>query len=339
MFQPSTAPLDRPAAPATDVLAAALNYAAAGWAVFPLRPGDKRPAFPDHAADRCGGTDLRCARAGRHMTWEERATTDPDRIRAAWTGRRFGIGIACGPSGLLVLDLDVPKPDEEAPGCWADRNVRDGAGVLAALCAEQGRGLPRTWTARTARGGWHVYYRQPEDVTLPNTGPGSPNRLGWLIDTRGRGGYVVAAPTRTTSGAYRVVRAEPPAPLPEWLTERLRPAPLPPKEPVRVRLGAGGDARRRAYLQAAIDGAVRLVLTSGPHAHNVALFGAAVQLGQLVAGGELDADTVRAVLLTAGQQVGQSETEARKTIASGLHRGQDRPRTFQSTDSNERSAA
>jgi len=62
----------------------ALDYAERGWAVFPVRPNDKPPAFPDHGPDRCTGRDLRCRRAGEHVGWEQRATTDPDRIRSAW---------------------------------------------------------------------------------------------------------------------------------------------------------------------------------------------------------------------------------------------------------------
>jgi len=42
------------------LLDAALSCAARGWHVFPLRPGDKRPAFPDHTAGSCTGTDPRC---------------------------------------------------------------------------------------------------------------------------------------------------------------------------------------------------------------------------------------------------------------------------------------
>src|SRR5436305_905965 len=62
----------------------ALDLAGRGWPVFPLRPGDKRPAFPDHPAAACTGRDPRCRTAGRHVGWEDRATTDPDRIRRGW---------------------------------------------------------------------------------------------------------------------------------------------------------------------------------------------------------------------------------------------------------------
>ncbi len=102
-----------------DTLTAALGAAARGWHVFPLRPGSKRPA--GHAEDGCPGTG-RCA--GGHRTWEQRATTDPDKIRAAWTQAPYGIGIATGPSGLCVLDLDTLKPGEAVPERWAAVGAR-----------------------------------------------------------------------------------------------------------------------------------------------------------------------------------------------------------------------
>ena len=57
---------------------AALPYAEHGWHLLPLRPDDKRPAFPKRDANHCAGTGPRCR--GRHMQGEERAPTDPDRI-------------------------------------------------------------------------------------------------------------------------------------------------------------------------------------------------------------------------------------------------------------------
>jgi hypothetical protein len=184
--------------PDGPLLTAALDYAARGWHVIPLRRNDKRPAFPNHPADRCTGADPRC-RAG-HAGWEPRATTDPDRIRRAWTQRPYGIGIACGPSRLVVLDLDVPKPGAAGPSTeWARRGINDGADVFAALAEAAGQPYPaQTYAVHTGRGGTHLYYRHPD------TGPGLRNTagtLGWLIDTRSGGGYVVAPPTPRSAPA------------------------------------------------------------------------------------------------------------------------------------------
>lgn len=53
--------------------------------------------------------------AGGHRKGEDRATVDPDRIRRAWADRTFNIGVATSPSGLVVVDLDMPKQAALAP--------------------------------------------------------------------------------------------------------------------------------------------------------------------------------------------------------------------------------
>jgi hypothetical protein len=306
----------------SPLLAAALDYAARGWHVFPLRPGDKRPAFPDHPADRCDRADPRC-RDG-HTGWEQRATTDPGRIRRAWTNRPYGIGVACGPSGLLVLDLDVPKPDTVGTPVdwWTQPGVNDGADVFALLCERAGQPYPaETYTVRTGRGGTHLYYRRPAtDPPLRNT----VGTLGWLIDTRAAGGYVVAPPTAVAGNGYRTVLDIEPAPLPGWLTDRLTPAPLPAQAPVTVDLPAD---RASAFLAAALDGEVARITASEPDKHNIAVYRASVALGQLVAGGALPEQAVVDTLTQAALSVGQSERETARTIASGLRAGANRPRT------------
>ena len=45
----------------------------------------------------------------------------------------------------------------------------------------------------------------------------SQGRFGWLVDTRGEGGYVVAAGSVRRQGRYQVTRAAPIADLPAWL--------------------------------------------------------------------------------------------------------------------------
>ncbi|MBB4687231.1 bifunctional DNA primase/polymerase [Amycolatopsis jiangsuensis] len=307
----------------TTTVTAALDAAARGWHVFPLRPGSKRPA--GHGAHDCPGTG-RCA--GGHRTWEQRATTDPDKIRAAWTHAPYGIGLATGPSGLCVLDLDTAKPGDTVPDRWTTAGATSGEDVLAVLADEAGQDLPGdTLTVATPTGGLHLYYRAPEDVALRCTAGDRGNGLGWKVDTRAWGGYVVAPGTITDAGRYRFLFDGPTALLPDWLTARLTPPPLPapPARPVRP----AGDRRGR-YLDAAIRAEAGKVADASSN-RNATLYGAALALGQLVAGGALTDDDVRAVLLTAaGRHIGTSNftrREAEATITSGLRAGRNRPRT------------
>ena len=104
----------------------ALYLAAMGWHVFPLAPMTKRqPAVKD---------------------WENRATTDPDRIRRCWAADRWNIGIATGPSGLVVVDLDMPKDGDTGP---------DGPTAVTALAATGSslRRVSRRWPAVRRVGG------------------------------------------------------------------------------------------------------------------------------------------------------------------------------------------
>ena len=214
----------RPAAAGT-LLDTALACAARGWHVFPVRPRAKKPpAFPGHKAEDCTGTDPRCR--GGHTGWEPRATTDPGRIGRAWAVAPYNIGVACGPSGLIVVDLDTPKPGEVPPPEWAEPGITDGADVLAALCERHGQPFPwETFMVRTGRGGLHLYFTAPPGVRLGNTAGESGRGLGWLIDTRGHGGYVVAPGSVVDlpdgTGRYEVVYDRPPAPLPDWLAALL----------------------------------------------------------------------------------------------------------------------
>ncbi|GIJ65645.1 bifunctional DNA primase/polymerase [Virgisporangium ochraceum] len=311
------------------LLTAALTCAARGWHVFPLRPNDKRPAFPDHAEENCAGSERRCAAAGRHVGWEERATVDPDRIRRAWTVAPYGIGVACGPSGLVVVDLDMPKPGATVPEQWRLPGINDGTDVFAEICDRAAQPIPlNTYTVTTGNGGTHLYYRHPTgEPLLRNTSGTRGNGLGWLVDTRAHGGYVVAAGSSVDGRAYTVTHDADVMALPGWLADRLRPSdPASSGRPVVVDIGTG---RRAAYLQAAIDRQVEHLLAATGN-RNDALYIAAQNLGQLVAGGDLDAAHVTAVLTDAAEQLGLHRDppagQIAKTIASGLRAGARRPR-------------
>ncbi|MGD9526971.1 MAG: bifunctional DNA primase/polymerase [Dehalococcoidia bacterium] len=314
-----------------ELLAAALDTAARGWPVFPLIPGGKRPAL--HGAGRCRTTGP-CA--GGHAGWEQRATTCLDRIRAAWTagaraGRAFNVGIATGPAGLVVVDLDIVRAGDDAPPpLWARLDIRGGADVLAALADQAGRPLPATFTVATPSGGQHLYFRAPTGHGAPvlrNTAGDRGRGLGWKVDTRAHGGYVVAAGSTTPTGTYRLLDEREPAELPAWLLQRLRPAPplIAPAAPVRT---TGG--RRGAYLAAAIEAETARVTGAGTGQRNQALYIASVALGQLVAGGALPETDARTALRSAAAghvALGAySPHQAEQTITSGLRAGTRRPR-------------
>ncbi|WBB48409.1 bifunctional DNA primase/polymerase [Verrucosispora sp. WMMA2044] len=301
-----------------DLLTAALGHAERGWHVFPLRPDDKRPAFPDHAAEQCTGRDPRCRAAGRHIGWEDRATTDLDRIRRAWSARPYGIGIACGPSRLVVIDLDIRKPGQTMPPGYHGHGC--GLTVLTALAARHGGTIDPTYTVTTGRRGTHLYYQHPTTgPTLRNT----TATLGPMVDTRAAGGYVVAAGSTVATRPYTVDLDTDPAPLPTWLADLLAPAPLPPQRPVVVDLGTN---RAGAYVRAAIAREVDRVTGAAPGERNRSLYVAAVALGQLVAGGALTEDDAQSVLEQAAVSAGLRTAEAYRTVRSGLTAGARRPR-------------
>lgn len=279
---------------------AAQALASRGWHVFPLIPGSKRPAV---------------------RAWEERATTDPERIARCWASGPYNIGVATGPSGLVVLDLDTPKGKQDTPPAeWAAQGIANGEDVLSAVCEQHAQPYPhQTYTVRTGRGGTHLYLTTPAGEELRNTA----GKLGWKVDTRAVGGYVVGAGSTVNGRAYTLVHDAPAAPLPHWLTELLRPAPLPPQRPVTVPLATD---RHGAYLRRAVTSELARVTGSPPDGHNNALYLASVALGQLVAGRELDEHEVTEWLVSAAAQVGQSDREARRTVASGLRTGARRPR-------------
>ena len=114
---------------ATALKETAVMYARLGYHVFPLAPGSKKPV-----AESNGLLD---------------ATTHLTTIVEWWDTSPYGnIGIACGPSGWVVLDFDAGKPEYPA----ASEEMR----------LQLVRNHP-TLTVRTRSGGYHMIYRQQPD--------------------------------------------------------------------------------------------------------------------------------------------------------------------------------
>ncbi|NGN63886.1 DNA primase [Streptomyces sp. A7024] len=267
-------------------LRAALDAARRGWHVFPVAAGDKPPAI---------------------AAWEAHATTDRQRIHETWHSRLYNIGIAAGPSGLVVVDLDVPKdPADVPPQEWRQRGVRDGMDTFAALCERHGQPFPdSTYSVRTRAGGMHLYFTAPPGRRIPNT----VEKHGWKVDTRARGGYVLGAGSVVEGRPYELVVDAPAAPLPDWLAQLLAARPV-PAEPSRPLSAPGAPLGRRA------QGLLRFVLEAGAGERNNRLYWAALRVHEN--GHQVPA--VTAALLDAALHVGLSEREARATVASAARR-------------------
>jgi Bifunctional DNA primase/polymerase, N-terminal len=278
--------------------AAALRLIERGFFVFPLRPGDKMP-LPHF----------------KH--WEQRATRDQDRVYKWWSNAPYNIGVAAGPSQLLVVDCDTARGTAPPPQ-WS--TARDGLDVLRQLAAEAGAGFPRTMAVRTPSGGIHLYFQAPQKHHLGN----SAGRVGWHIDTRGIGGYVVG-PGSVCSGRYYVVVDHAPiAPLPTWITALLVPRQPsgPPTAPTERITGHN--------LKAILQGEVERVRSARPGRRNHALNTAAFIMGQLVGSGEITEEHAWSLLRSASQRHigvhGFTESELERTTRSGLSAGMRRPR-------------
>jgi hypothetical protein len=259
-----------------DTLSAAIEYANRGWYVFPCAPRGKTPLTNRGVRDASGDVGLVSA------WWDE--------------SPRANIGIACGPSGLLVVDIDGP----DAMHAWS------------VFIGDNG-GLRRTLIARTGKG-VHFYFA--------GEGRSSAGRIAPHVDTRGVGGYVIAPPSIHGSGAaYRWLDPRVlPAPVPGWLLERLeRGAPAPEAVGQRRWLPLGIEFT--AYGKAALAGLREDVLTAEEGQRNDTLNGASYRAGRLAAAGELDVDVAATLLVEAAVAAGLPQEEAARTFWSGTSAG------------------
>ncbi|MGW0536177.1 bifunctional DNA primase/polymerase [Streptomyces sp. NPDC003032] len=280
------------------LLDAALDAAEQGWHVFPLRPGTKRPAL--HGETTCSRTG---ACASGHRKWEQRATTDADRIRATWSHAPYNVGIATGPSGLLVVDLDMPKDNSSA-------DTPCGVTTFKALCERAGHAIPDVYRVRTAGGGEHLYFAAPHGVRLTNTA----GTIAPLVDTRAWGGYVVAAGSTTPAGTYEAVGGSEAAPAPSWLLNILKPASKSSRAP-----SVAVTAQSRRYADTALANETRSVSGAQHGEREAKLFAAARALGRFIAWGDLARSTVEDALQEAGEATGLPAAQCRSTLRSALN--------------------
>jgi hypothetical protein len=325
--------------PSWQLRDAALGYASRGIPVLPLHyplphrldvhavtGGQQLPTAEVRAG--CSCRDPGCGQPGKHPLGSlvphgvNDATTNRARVLAWWTRHpQANIGLATG-YRFDVLDVDGPA---------GERAIRQ----LAAA-----HGLASSGPlVRTGGGGWHFY--------LVPTGLGnvSPHGLEH-VDWRGRGGYVVAPPSRHASGhPYQWVPGrdldQPVRPVPAPLGQRLQPRHLDRPAALLVLLPVGDRGQGR-YAQAALAEELARV-AAAPNGHrNRQLWESGRNLYNLVAAGLLDHQQVHQQLLEAAERSGLLADEPRqthRTLASARQVGLAHPRPAPGRPSPNRTSA
>lgn len=223
------------------------------------------------------------------LTWQKNPPSTEAQIRA-WVGDGQNLGVRTGAvSGVFIVDVERGgSPPEGMP---------DSAPIV-----------------ETGNGGRHYYLRH-------RSGLGNTSRRLPLTDTRGEGGQALAPGSihPDTGQPYRWL--VPPSgelpPVPEaWLTGWLgeRTLHVPPERP------------QRGYGEVALTREAEAVTTAPEGTRNDTLNRAAFSIGQLVAGGEIDATVATETLAQAATTAGLPAREAQTTIRSGMSAGARTPR-------------
>ena len=238
--------------------------------------------------------------------------------------------IFVGRAGLVVIDCD------RHPG------GNDGIKAFNRLLSANGGNLADVPMTRTARGGAHLFFKQPKGEPLGNGRGELPDG----IDVRGVGGFVIAPGAVLPDGKrWQAINGTPlladafkagtiPE-LPQWLADIIRPnrqpngqAPTSTHAAFSNTLETDGS-RGQAYAAAALDGAAAELSAAPNGKRNEMLNAMAFRLGRMIARGWVDEKTVAEALLGACdankylREHGHHATM--KTIESGIEAGRKEP--------------
>jgi hypothetical protein len=279
---------------------AALALAAAGMAIFPCSK-EKRPLFKG---------------------WREDSTSDIATVIKTWRAHPYAlIGVDCGKSGLVIIDLD-----RHGDG--------DGISPFHELFGHpEGFGAP---IIATPNDGAHIYFKAPEGMTIRN----SASKLAGGIDVRGVGGYVIAPGSTLPDGRRwrqgfgpdlaEAFEASKLPVLPQAIIDATLAAQKPekPREAPQPNNGpqpAGDGSRERSWALAKLSAREKELAQTRAGGRNQALNDAAYSLGRVVARNWLSESEVRAALEAAcvanGLWQSDGPAQCRKTIESGLYAG------------------
>lgn len=177
----------------SEVLQAALDYAAAGYPVFPVH-------YCTDGECSCGNPE--CRSPGKHPLTQNgfKDATKDERVIAEWFTRWPDANIGMSTEGLLVVDVD-PEVADSFVEHFSDVEF----------------------------GGWQETPRHGVHMVFDGGGHGcrcSAGKVALHVDIRADGGYIVVAPSQVNGSSYAWVepllpRDQLPAP-PDWLVERVK---------------------------------------------------------------------------------------------------------------------
>jgi hypothetical protein len=288
--------------------AAALAHAKNGFYVIPLVENSKRPLISD---------------------WQNRATTNPLQIDSWWTEHpNANIGIACEVSNLIVIDLDTSK-GAVPPSSWNELGVKNGEDVFREICKKAGDvQLFETYSVKTPSGGKHLYFYD-QNIAIKQ---GTEVNGWWRVDTRSKGGYIVAEGSRLINSAngvtdqYRSIGNNSVVlNFPTWLRDELS------SKPIGERVIASSSNSASSVLsdpkfslefaEQVLSERCTLIRNTPEGRRNQSLIKHATYIGKIIGMGSLDERKSSESLLEAAMASGLTKVESVRQINAGIKYG------------------
>ena len=239
------------------------------------------------------------------MRWREMSNTDPAQVISWWTKfPRDNVGIDCGQSNILVIDMDSEEAADRFDAIW-DRNEDTSWDDGRYPVVETRRGY-HLYLDQTSRAGGSRYIGCPK-----------MHSLGEGTDVKGNGGMVLGPGSVIKGHEYKLVRGDLAnvGRCPYWLATMLQPRKISQGEQ-RKREHERSKPLRGWAARMKIKQAVSQISLAPPGHRNDRLNTWAYQLRNI----ELDDVDVFDELMHAAELAGLPEHEARATIRSGLGR-------------------
>ena len=288
--------------------AAALAHAKNGFYVIPLVENSKRPLISD---------------------WQNRATTNSLQIDSWWTEHpNANIGIACEVSNLIVIDLDTSK-GAVPPSSWKEFGVKNGEDVFREICKKAGDAqLFETYSVKTPSGGKHLYFYD-QNIAIKQ---GTEVNGWWRVDTRSKGGYIVAEGSRLINSAngvtdhYRSIGNHSVVlNFPTWLRDELS------SKPIRESVIASSSNSASSvssdpkfsleFAEQVLSERCTLIRNTPEGRRNQSLIKHATYIGKIIGMGSLDERKASESLLEAATLSGLTKFESVNAIKAGIKYG------------------